>query len=136
VLSKQPVLLEFYAPWCSHCKTFEPSYKIVATKLAPHGFTTARVDIEANPAIGTLIPVHPHVYIHTHIHLYRYHTHTPYPHTHTSTHNFYIYSILALTSVDSPTPPSLPPNTLSHYHTTTLPHYHTTTLLYYPTTLL
>mmetsp|Transcript_21908 Transcript_21908/g.36676 ORF Transcript_21908/g.36676 Transcript_21908/m.36676 type:complete len:206 (+) Transcript_21908:44-661(+) len=57
ILSEQPVLLEFYAPWCSHCKNFESSYRVVANRLANNGFKTGRVDIQANPAISARFAV-------------------------------------------------------------------------------
>jgi len=30
------VMLEIYAPWCSHCKSLKPIYDELATKLLPH----------------------------------------------------------------------------------------------------
>ncbi|KAJ1390171.1 hypothetical protein B484DRAFT_340994, partial [Ochromonadaceae sp. CCMP2298] len=121
------LLLEFYAPWCSHCKTFEPSYKIVATKLAPHGFTTARVDIEANPAIGTYISILLHTYTSISIYFYIILLYL-YILIYT-----YIHTILA--HLGRLTSPALyiPKHTLPHYHTIILPHYHTTLLTNYPT---
>lgn len=41
--SETPLLLEFYAPWCRHCRDFEPSYHQIASALYPHA-TVARVD--------------------------------------------------------------------------------------------
>ena len=43
------VLIEFYAPWCGHCKTLEPKYKKIAKKLAKvPGIVLAKIDATAN----------------------------------------------------------------------------------------
>lgn len=52
VLSEDVVLLEFYAPWCSACKQFEPIYEYVAGDLTQQGIFVGRVDVTANQALA------------------------------------------------------------------------------------
>jgi protein disulfide-isomerase A1 len=44
VKSNPIMLVEFYAPWCGHCKTLEPEYKAAAAILKPDGIVLAKVD--------------------------------------------------------------------------------------------
>jgi len=45
-------LVEFYAPWCGHCKKLEPIYDQVAEQLKGE-VNVAKVDVTANRDIGT-----------------------------------------------------------------------------------
>jgi len=44
VMDKDVVLVEFYAPWCGHCKTLDPHYKRAAKTLEAEGIPLAKVD--------------------------------------------------------------------------------------------
>merc|ERR1719168_455880 len=47
------VLVEFYAPWCGHCKKLEPVYREVAKKLeGVSSLIIAKIDATANDVEG------------------------------------------------------------------------------------
>jgi protein disulfide-isomerase A1 len=52
--SDKHVLLEYYAPWCGHCKSLAPIYDALAKNLAHvHDLVIAKVDATANEIEGS-----------------------------------------------------------------------------------
>lgn len=46
-------VLEFYAPWCGHCKQFAPEYEKIATHFKEtHNIAVAKTDCDEHSAIG------------------------------------------------------------------------------------
>eukprot|EP01025_Chloroclados_australasicus_P028630 TRINITY_DN2837_c0_g2_i2.p1 TRINITY_DN2837_c0_g2~~TRINITY_DN2837_c0_g2_i2.p1 ORF type:complete len:231 (-),score=9.16 TRINITY_DN2837_c0_g2_i2:592-1284(-) len=43
--------IDIYAPWCSHCRSLEPTWKEVAKELAPFGIKVAKIDATKNPVL-------------------------------------------------------------------------------------
>lgn len=46
-----PLLIQFYAPWCTHCSQFAPLYSHLA-KLLSSKATTTRIDAHAHPILA------------------------------------------------------------------------------------
>ena len=46
--SEKDVLIEFFAPWCVHCRKLEPIYRQLAQRLSSRGVVVAKIDATAN----------------------------------------------------------------------------------------
>lgn len=54
------VLVEYYAPWCGHCKALAPKYKELAQKLSVvDNLVIAKMDDTANDVDGVSIGGYP-----------------------------------------------------------------------------
>lgn len=52
VLDKDTYLVEFYAPWCGHCKSLAPAYSAAATRLKEKGVFVGKVDATVEEALA------------------------------------------------------------------------------------
>jgi protein disulfide-isomerase A6 len=50
--------VEFFAPWCGHCKNLAPEYEIVGEAFAKEPVVIAKVDADAHRDLGTRFEVH------------------------------------------------------------------------------
>jgi len=54
----KPAFVEFYAPWCGHCKSLAPEYEVVGDAFAKEDVVIAKVDADAHKDLGQRFDVH------------------------------------------------------------------------------
>jgi len=52
VMDKDTFLVEFYAPWCGHCKSLAPAFSAAATRLKEKGVFLGKVDATVEEALA------------------------------------------------------------------------------------
>jgi len=57
-LGKQPLLLTFTTPYCSHCQHFEQPLQRIAAVLSKERFSVGKCDVSVQKALGARFSVH------------------------------------------------------------------------------
>eukprot|EP00435_Cladocopium_sp_Y103_P010457 s5485_g2.t1 len=58
VIQEGPILVKFFAPWCSHCKAMAKDFHKLAQEELPDGIRVGRVDSTKNPALNKRFGIH------------------------------------------------------------------------------
>lgn len=49
--SRNPVLVDFWAPWCTYCRRIDPAYEKIANQYA-NSLVVAKVNIDEEPLLA------------------------------------------------------------------------------------